>query len=243
MKIVINPTYVGLREWIAQLPENFATQGEVIYDARNQIRLMQAPDGTRMCVKRFHKPQLLNQYFYRFRKSKAHRAYENGLYMLAHEVNTPGPVAYIEEYRFGGLAYSYLVTRMSELRHLHREFTLDYRPELDKTIRPLARFVAHMHNEGINHLDFSPGNILWDLVDGKYRFEVVDNNRMTFGSVSLKEGCCSIRRICARRSFFDTFAEEYAKARGMDEAQCRYWIHYYRDRFWQNGRKANYQYD
>lgn len=243
MKIVINPKYESLRTWITSIPALFAEQGKVIYDARNQIRLFTAPDGTDICIKRFHIPRLLNKYIYRWRDSKAKRSYENGMYLLAHNVGTPEPIAYIEEYRYGGLGYSYLATRLSCLTRLHREFTLDYKPELEDTIRPLARFTAHMHNEGILHLDFSPGNILWDQVDGEYRFEVIDINRMVFGPVSMKAGCRSIRRICARSHFFDVFAEEYAQARKMDTEQCRYWIHYYRDRFWNNGKKANFLYD
>lgn len=242
--MTINPTYEPLREWIASVPERFATEGEVIYDARNQIRLLTAPDGTKVCVKRFHRPLLFNRYIYRYlRDSKAKRSYDNGLYMLAHKVGTPEPVAYIETSRWGGLDYSYLLTLPSSLTRLHREFTLAYTPELENTIRPLARFTAHMHDEGILHLDFSPGNILWDFVDGEYRFEVIDINRMAFGPVDMKSGCRSIRRLCARSRFFDEFADEYAKARHMDAAQCRYWIHYYRDRFWQKGKKANYLYD
>lgn len=243
MKIVINPKYEPLREWISAIPTLFAQEGKVIYDARNQIRLLTSPDGRETCIKRFHIPRLLNKYIYRWRDSKAKRSYENGLHLLAHEVGTPEPIAYIEEYQCGGLGYSYLITLPSHLTRLHREFTLDYKPELDQTIRPLARFTAHMHEQGILHLDFSPGNILWDKVDGEYRFEIIDINRMVFGPVSMKAGCRSLRRICARRSFFDVFADEYAKARHMDATQCRYWIHYYRDQFWKHGKKANYQYD
>lgn len=244
MKTVLNPAYESLQAWVESVPRIFEEQGEVIYDARNQIRLLKAPDGSETCIKRFHAPRMLNRYLYRYlRDSKAKRSYENGLYLLAHGVGTPEPIAYIEEYKGGGLGYSYLITRPSKLKRLHREFTLSYTPELEETIRPLARFTAHMHEEGILHLDFSPGNILWDRIDGEYRFEVIDINRMVFGPVSMKEGCRSLRRICARSSFFDTFADEYSKARHMDATQCRYWIHYYRDRFWHHGQKAQYQYD
>lgn len=244
MKIVINPTYESLRTWIERLPQIFDKQGELIYDARNQIRVLTADNGQKICVKRFHAPRFLNKYIYRFlRDSKAKRAYENGLYLLAHQINTPDPVGYIEQYNGGGLGVSFLITLPSTLKRLHREFTLDYKPELDETIAPLARFTAHMHDEGILHLDFSPGNILWDKIDGVYRFEIIDNNRIVFGHVSMKEGCRSIRRLCARSSFFDTFADEYAQARHLDAEQCRYWIHYYRDRFWHHGKKANYHYD
>lgn len=244
MKIVINPTYEPLRAWIETIPQIFASTGEVIYDERNQVRALTAPDGTKICVKRFHIPRFLNKFIYRFvRDSKAKRAYENGLYLLAHHVGTPEPIAYIEEYHGGGLGYSYLITRLSELKHLHREFTQAYTPALDATIRPLARFAAHMHEEGILHLDFSPGNILWDKINGQYQFEIIDINRMAFRRVSMNAGCRSFCRLCARTPFFDTLADEYAQARHLDPERCRRWIQYYRNRFWRNGRKAYYRYD
>ena len=99
MKIVLNPAYKSLQAWVESVPQLFANQGKVIYDARNQIRLLTASDGTETCIKRFHAPRLLNRYIYRYlRDSKAKRSYENGLYLLAHGVGTPEPIAYIEEY-------------------------------------------------------------------------------------------------------------------------------------------------
>ena len=244
MTICTAPTYNSWRAWLFDIPQIFTTQGKVIYDARNQIRLLFAPNGEKVCVKRFHQPHFLNRYIYRYlRDSKAKRSFDNGLYLLAHGIGTPEPIGYIEEYSWGGLNYSYLITRLSQLTRLNRDFTLAYTPDLEDSIRPLARYTANMHNEGILHLDFSPGNILWDIVDNEYRFEVVDVNRMVFGHVSMKAGCRNIQRLCARSSFFDTFADEYARTRHMSPNQCRYWIHYYRNRFWHFGKKANYQYD
>ena len=244
MTLVINPTYQHLLPWVESLPTTFSSSGRIIYDERNQIRVFEQ-QGLTVCVKRFHPPIFANRIVYTFfRDSKAKRSYENGLYMLAHGVGTPEPVAYIEEYHCGLICYSYLVTLQSKLTRLNREFTLSYTSELEDTIRPLAQFTAHMHNEGILHLDFSPGNILWDTVNGKYQFELLDLNRMRIAQpVTLREGAKSLRRICARTSFFITFADEYARARHMDKEECLQWILYYRDRFWHKGKKAHYQYD
>ena len=242
--LVINPKYEHLRRWLDELSEHFAQSGEIIYDARNQIRLFHVEDLD-VCVKRFHKPHFLNRLIYTcMRASKAQRSFENGMYLMQHHVGTPEPVAYIEEKQTGMLGFSYLVTLQSRLTRLNREFTLNYTPELDDTIRPLARFTAHMHEEGVLHLDYSPGNILWDKVDGKYEFEVIDINRMRVGRpVTMKEGAKSLRRICARTAFFRIFAEEYAAARKMDSEECQKWILHYRNQFWNNGKKARYKYE
>ena len=44
--MMINQKYEHLRGWLEQLPEQFEQLGEVIYDNRNQLRVIQAPDGT-----------------------------------------------------------------------------------------------------------------------------------------------------------------------------------------------------
>ncbi len=242
--MIINPQYEHLRSWLETLPHTFPQTGEVIYDARNQIRCFEE-GGLILCVKRFHQPHFLNRLIYSyFKRSKARRSYENGMYLLRHGIGTPEPIAYIEEKKCGLMGYSYLVTLQSRLTRLNREFTLNYTPELDATIRPLARFTARMHEAGILHYDYSPGNILWDYVDGECQFEVIDINRMRIGHpVTLKEGAKSLRRICATTSFFVTFADEYAKARKLDSKECERWILYYRNRFWGNGKKAQYNYD
>lgn len=242
--LVINPKYEHLRGWLDELPKRFAQSGETIYDARNQIRVFHVGDVD-VCVKRFHKPHFLNRLIYTWlRASKAQRSFENGMYLMQHHIGTPEPVAYIEEREIGMLGFSYLVTLQSKLTRLNREFTLNYTPELDDTIRPLARFTAKMHEEGVLHLDYSPGNILWDKVNGKYEFEVIDINRMRVGRpVTMKEGAKSLRRICARTAFFRIFAEEYAAARKMDSEACKKWILHYRNQFWNNGKKARYKYE
>lgn len=246
--IVLNPQYESLRTWVENLPDIFFQQGEIIYDARNQIRRFEVNDGTHtypVCVKCFHQPSFFKRLIYStIRPTKAKRSYENALYLQQHQVATPEAIAYIETCRHGLLSTSFLITRQSALTRLNREFTLNYTPELDDTIRPLARFTAHMHNQGILHWDYSPGNILWDKVGDEYRFEIIDINRMRIGRpVSLKEGCQSLRRLCARTSFFRTFADEYAHARGFNPDECEKWILYYRNRFWKDGKKAHYTYD
>ncbi len=50
--MLINKKYEHLREWLEQLPENFEHLGEVIYDKRNQLRVITAPDGTLVNAKR-----------------------------------------------------------------------------------------------------------------------------------------------------------------------------------------------
>lgn len=232
MTIVINPTYEALRGWLLSLPEIFSHQGEVIYDARNQIRLITAPDGTELCVKRFHQPRFLNRIGYSFlRAPKAKRAYDNALRLLSYGIGTPMPVAYILCGK-GLLAESYLVTEKSTLRHTFYEFRDGVIAGKEDLIRSFARFSARIHETGVLPLDYSPGNILYDRVNGEWQFELVDINRMHFGKVSEKQGCCNFCRLWGKTDFFDVLAPAYAQARHMDEKQCREWVLDSRKHFW-----------
>ena len=231
MRIVIHPKYESLRAWLEQIPATFAREGEVIYDARNQIRTTDA-NGLSVVVKRFHKPAWPNRVAYTwFRKPKAQRAYENAFELLRRGIATPEPVAYIL-CGDGLLEESYLVTLQSSLKHTFYDFRDGKIAGKEDLICVFAQYAASLHNAGVLHKDFSPGNILYDQVNGKWQFELVDINRMRFGKVSPKEGCYNLCRLWGKRDFFETLCPDYAKARGIDEAQCMEWIDLGRKRFW-----------
>ena len=232
MKVVINPTYEGLREWITQLPEHFAQQGEVIYDARNQIRIMTAPDGTEVCVKRFHQPAFLNRIAYScLRAPKAKRAYENAFALLAKGIQTPEPIAYILCGE-GLLKESYLVTLQSRFSHTFYDFRDGETAGKEDLIRAFAHYAAALHNAGVLHKDFSPGNILYGQENGHWAFEIVDINRMRFGDVSPREGCRNLCRLWGKSDFFELLNPVYARDRGIDEGLSLKWIQTERKQFW-----------
>ena len=54
MKIKINPKYEEMRSFIERIPDVFEKEGRVIYTGRNLIKVMEAPDGTLINVKRYH---------------------------------------------------------------------------------------------------------------------------------------------------------------------------------------------
>ena len=59
--MMINQKYEHLRGWLEQLPEQFEQLGEVIYDNRNQLRVIEAPDGTLVNAKRYCVPRQPNR--------------------------------------------------------------------------------------------------------------------------------------------------------------------------------------
>ncbi len=236
--LVVNPKYEHLRSWLEQLPHIFSRQGEIIYDARNQIRLIdtELPGGIKLCVKRFHRPALGNRLAYAyFRQPKAKRAYENARRLEECGIGTPTPVAYLlQENRLGWLGESYLVTEVSPLKRNFYEFRAHGTEGYEHIIRQFAQFTANMHSKNILHKDYSPGNILFDLDEkGNARFELVDINRMRFGKpVGLRAACRNFCRLWGKEDFFVLLAETYAEARGFDKAQCRRLTIKYWRRFW-----------
>lgn len=243
MTITINPKYQHLLEWLHRIPTDFDFVGNVIYSGRNIVKSIVAPDGQRLCVKRYHVPLLFNRIAYTFLRSpKALRAYSNGLEIIHRGFETPTPIAYILNFKNGLLSDSYLITEMSEYSGIMRNFSLNYTPDLENIIRPFARFTAALHNSGILHLDYSPGNILYEKKLDGWHFSIIDINRLKFQSIDMVTGCKNIQRLAADTHFFEVFAEEYAKARHFDTMQCLSLILKYRNRFWHNGKKAYYKY-
>ncbi len=215
--IVINSKFEYLRNEIEAIPSaSLKKEGEVIYDERNLIVRIWL-SGTDITVKSFHVPALLNRLVYSFfRKSKARRSYENALQLESLAIGTPEPIAYIEEYQSGLLRRSYYVCRMVEGCNIRNWETCI--PDFKKMVKALAKFMFDMHQKGVLHKDFSPGNILFTTDEyGQYHFFLVDINRMTFGISSRKRLMRNFRCIYIESETETArLAREYAICAGLD---------------------------
>lgn len=243
-RICINPKYEYLRSYISRLPSVMDDEGTYIYGGRrNLIKLFEAPDGTMLNVKRFCKPRLANNLIYSsgLRQPKGVRAFTYPARLLAKGIETPEAVAYIEDRNaIGLLQLSYFVSLQCPYSHLLYELG-DASPETYEPIaKALANYVAEMHDKEVLHLDFSPGNILWEQTpDGTFHFSIVDINRMHFGPVGMERGCKSFSRLWGPKRFIQLLVEEYARLRGFDPARCvsismaaraAFWRHYQKKR-------------
>ena len=237
--MLLNNKYEHLREWLGRLPEQFEQLGEVSYDKRNQLRVIEAPDGTLVNVKRFCKTHLLNRVVYSsgIRQPKGLRAFLYPTRLLERGIDTPEPIAYIEQRHCGLLGLSYFVSVQSPLKHTLYEFGDAREGTYEEMAEALGRFTATMHDCEVLHLDYSPGNILWDKDDEGYHFAVVDINRMRFGKVNVEDGCAALRRLWGPKRFIELIARHYARARGFDEdeairltmeARTAFWTRYSR---------------
>lgn len=232
MKIVINPSYSILTDFIQHLPEAFDTEGDVIYTGRNILKRYQI-QGLDLVVKSFKIPIFINRLAYTFlRKSKACRSYEYAFEILQRGCDTPAPIAYIEEYRSGLLYRSYYVSIYDAASETVRPYVSGDIADPGNLFKSLACYTAKLHEAGILHIDYSPGNILFGKnPDGSYRFSLIDINRLCFKELTLDECLRNFDRLCLSVSASTRLAEEYAICRSLDIAETVRTINGYADQF------------
>ena len=156
--IIINPTFHLLSDFIQSLPMVFDSEGELVYDERNQIRLFMV-DGKKLVVKRFKRPMFHQRLDYTLiRPSKAKRAYLFGMKLVELGISTPTPIACIETYSKGLFYQGYLITEFCgdpDTRILREE-----PEEHDDLIDALAQFLVDCHEKGFIHGDTNLSNFL-----------------------------------------------------------------------------------
>lgn len=231
MRVVINPKYEYLQSQIENIPKQFEKEGEVVYDGRNVLKRA-CVEGIDIVVKSFKKPHLINRLVYSyFRKSKAARSYFYSMEIMRSGFGTPEPVAMIEQSVCGLLSHSYYVCRYDDggtVRSLMSGTVADNEDKL----KAFARFTFDLHNAGILHLDYSPGNILIHSTENKYHFSLVDVNRMQILSkIDCDIVCRNMCRLCTSREVLTYIMAEYATLRGWDVRSTIKLALYYTNQF------------
>ena len=199
---------------LANLRDAFRDSDQVIYDGRNQLKII----GKNVVVKSFHTPRFPNSLIYGLlRASKAKRSFQNA--QLLGDL-TPAPLAYQEHRQSGMLRDSYYACQLSDLPLTWRVVAKDsHYANREQVVRGIGRFMAKMHERGCYSLDFSGGNLLVNE-DGS-RVQIVDLNRMRhYTRISIKQGCKQTSRLHLTHSDCRWLAEEYSKVRGFDTEQC-----------------------
>ena len=236
MILVINSLYNSLKPFVEALPREFESSGEMVYESRNQLKKFKVGEYE-VIVKRYKKPNLINRFAYAYvRASKAKRAYEYALRLLDMDVNTPEPIAYMEDRTGGLLGYAYFVSifesEFTEVREIMEGFEKN-----DILIADLSLYIADFHRKGVLHLDMSPGNILYKKINGNYVFTLIDINRMQFmSSISTEKRYKSFKRLTEFESILTPMAKVYAKASKLDEVETVREINKYSHGFF-NSRK------
>lgn len=224
----------SLRAWVESLPHSFERLGTVIHNGRNQVRVITGPDGKDYVIKRYHQPSWFNRIVYTFiRQPKAVRAYNNALILVKNGIETPQPIAYILEKK-ALLKESYLITERCTYPNLLYVWGDEITEGREDAMRAFGRFTGKMHEAGILHLDYSPGNVLYQRNGANTVFSIVDINRMHFGPISIKHGCSNLARLWGTEAMFHLIAEGYAQVRHTQEDLCFHLMWNAHQRFWKH---------
>jgi len=225
--IHIHPDYEFLRGNIEAIPHKFLQEGKLIRDKRNHLREVQY-QGIDLCVKSFKKPQPFNQIMYSFfRMGKAQRSYKYALRLKEYKINTPSPIAYIEQYsRWGLLTHSYYICEYEA--HFMRIGDINKmafsQPKKEAII---GQFIAEvedkLHHNGIVNKDFNGSNVLVSEKNGQYRFSFVDINRIRFKQkLTHRDELMQLNMISDDPEVLMMIAQAYAQTKQLKSRDTTY---------------------
>ena len=210
---------------------NSAPNSEAIYVGRNLIFVVNYK-GRALAVKSFAVPWGPRRLIYGcLRATKASRSFKNAKRLVALGLFTPKPVGYLEsggKYLLHRSFYvSEYMTSSSGRPVTLREILLDpLWPDRTNVLRDFGRYTYLLHEKGVCHKDYSPGNILVSRFPPPHevslslpmqppltpRFDLLDLNRMTFGRMNLNQRMRNFRLLWAEDQDLKTIIQGYAEA-------------------------------
>lgn len=219
IKYKINPKYsIEFKDFLLNIKIFFSQNTQSIHKARNEIKVLEYADQN-IVVKSFKIPHFINKIAYSFfRGSKAMKSYENSMKIIDF---VPEPIGYIEFKKFGLLFESYFISKEFAYDFTIRELLLDKNFEnRDEIFEQFSRFTYALHEEGILHLDYSPGNILIKKESSGYTFKIVDINRMQFKRLLLEDKLKNFSQLWAKDEDLKIMIKSYATLIGEDVDAC-----------------------
>ena len=226
----VREAYRSYGSGIGELHRYRGMQGVTLHSGRNVIRtatLVGPPgDSIEVAVKAFRVPDRLRGFVYaRLRPSKARRSMAHAETLLELGIGTPDPVAWIEYENAGCLRESYYICRhwpfdvdLTEL--LYRRGSLGERTEA--LLEQLARFTFLQHENGVQHLDYNPGNILVRSRGERFDLVLVDLNRLRFRPLDMDDRIFGLVRLTTSVDYLRIIGREYAGMCGVDPGDfCR----------------------
>ena len=208
-KFILNEEFKKFEYFLCNIKQFFKENSNTIHKARNELKVIEH-ENQKLVVKYFKIPHFINKIVYTFfKKSKAQKSYE---YALKIKDFTPKPIGFIEFYKFGLLDESYFVSEKFDYDFTIREPLLDINfPNKNEIFKAFAQFTFDLHENGIYHLDYSPGNILIKKENDNFIFKIVDINRMKFLNMDLEKRAKNFSKLWAKDEDLEFIAKEYAK--------------------------------
>ncbi|MDO9207287.1 MAG: lipopolysaccharide kinase InaA family protein [Sulfuricurvum sp.] len=210
--------YQFLKPSFESIREIFTGDKHTIHKARNELKVIEL-DGLKTVVKSFKIPHLLNRIVYtHFRKGKAYKSYHNALRLEELGISTPKPIALIEFYESGLLGESFFISEFFDYDFTIRTPLLEPLEDREAIFAAFAAYTYDLHQKGVWHLDYSPGNILIKRAEDGYQFSIVDINRMEFREITPLEGCENFNKLWASDGELAIMGREYARLSGFNVA-------------------------
>lgn len=219
--------YAQLVQIIDNLPKSFESQGDVLWEKRNIIKVLNYEDDRnnlrKIVIKRFKRLNLIQKVVYAIRKHKARKAYYNALELVKRGVQTPAPVAFVEQRNGLWLTDAYYICEATGLKSIEGEVDRD--DWNHRLATAFGQFVAMLHSKGVLHHDLNDTNVLYGTDPaGNYRFEVIDINRMKFydcgDDIPEKECIENLTRFTGRIDLFEFVIRAYASARNLKDTEA-----------------------
>jgi len=217
IKYELNQTCKNFQEFLLNIKSYFKANQNTIHKARNEIKVINH-QNIDLVVKSFKIPNILNRVTYTFIcNTKAKKSYE---YALKIGDFTPKPIGYIEFYENFLLKNSYFISEKFDYDFTIREVLLKENfPQKEQIFKAFALFTYSLHEKGIYHLDYSPGNILIKKQNDEFIFKIVDINRMKFVSLDITLRMKNFSKLWVKDEDLTIIAKEYAKISNEDEKE------------------------
>ena len=211
MKYTLNPLYQEkFKDFLLNIQTYFQKNNNSIHKARNELKVIRYDDMDTV-VKSFKVPNIINKIAYTFfRDSKAKKSYE---YSLKIGDFPPKPIVYIEFFKNSLLDSSYFISEKFAYDFTIREPLLDPDfPQRNAIFEAFGDFTFKLHEQGILHDDYSPGNILIKKHAEGFIFKIVDVNRMGFfASLSQDQRAKNFSKLWASEETLRVIADAYTK--------------------------------
>ena len=223
MKIILNSNYKKQEESILQLVSHFFDEGNLIVQgSRNTIKSNFLGEE-KVNIKFFQKPGFFKSIIYSFlRSTKAKRSFDYANYLINHNIQTPLPIAYIEERSsLGVLGDSFYICQQIDYDFTIRELIHNpLFPNRNLILEQFTQFTFKMHEVKVNFLDHSPGNtLIIKTGEGNYDFFLIDLNRMKFQDLSIEKRMDNFKKMWLSKQMVKVVAKQYAELSGQTEGK------------------------
>jgi len=214
VRITIHQKYKNQEEAILQLVKTFFGEGDLMVKGSRNIIKSNYLGNEKVNIKFFQKPDFIKSIIYSFfRTTKAKRSFDYANYLLKHNINTPFPIAFVEERTgLGLLGNSFYFCEQIDYDFTIRELIHNPSfPERNIILEQFTEFTYKMHEAKINFLDHSPGNtLIVNKGNGKYDFYLIDLNRMKFEDLSIEKRMDNFKKMWLSKQMIKVVAKKYA---------------------------------